>query len=165
MIEDSDNDAGQAIYVEDGYWMGVQRYLDSIGAYGIHIDTTGLWGAGDFTAAGMAHLLELIRSKSILTPADCDYVLNLMSHVIATQQTGVAQTAPAGAQWAMKIGEGNFDDNSTWVVDSVGIIWYNTHSYDIAVFTRHQPTFENGEAIVNTTCGEVVQALLGVAPG
>jgi hypothetical protein len=161
MIEVSDNVAEATLYDEDGGYDGVTSYINSLGIDDIYINTSGI-GSTLLSPVSAVRLMEDIRAERILTPQDCQFVLNLMAHVVSYQQVGVAQTAPPGATWAMKIGYGPGMD-TLWLMDSMGTVTYKGHAYDLAILSRDWQDFASGAYLVNHLCSEAVQALTGVA--
>ncbi len=160
MIEVSDNIAEVELYDDAGGYWGVTNYLNSIGITDLDINTGGI-GSTLLSPLSTVRLMEMIRAHRILTPAHCDYILNLMANVVPSQQVGVAATAPPGASWAMKIGYGPGMD-TLWLMDSMGTVTYKGHSYDLAIYSRDSQDFASGAYIVNHLCSEAVQALVGV---
>jgi hypothetical protein len=160
MIEVSDNVAEVTLYDDAGGFWGVTDYLASIGITDLYINTSGI-GSTLLSPLSAVKLMEDLRTARILTPADCRYALYLMAHVISYQQVGVADSAPPGAAWAMKIGYGPGMD-TLWLMDSMGTVTYNGHSYDLAILSRNSQDFASGAALVDHLCDEAVQAMVGV---
>lgn len=161
MIEVSDNVAEGALYDEAGGYDGVTSYINSLGINDIAINTDGI-GSTLLSPVSAVRLMEDIRAHRILTPHDCQFILHLMANVVSYQQVGVAQTAPPGAAWAMKIGYGPGMD-TLWLMDSMGTVTYKGYAYDLAIFSRDSQDFASGAYVVNHLCSEAVQALTGVA--
>lgn len=160
MIEVSDNTAEVTLYNDAGGYWGVTNYLASIGITDLYINTTGI-GSTLLSPLSAARLMEDLRAARILTPADCRYALSLMAQVVSYQQVGVADSAPPGAKWAMKIGYGPGMD-TLWLMDSMGTVTYKGYSYDLAIFSRDSQDFASGAWLVDHLCNEAVQALVGV---
>jgi hypothetical protein len=160
MIEVSDNVAEATLYDDAGGYWGVTDYLASIGITDLNINTSGI-GSTLLSPLSAVTLMEDIRAARILTPADCRFALSLMAQVVSYQQVGVADSAPPGATWAMKIGYGPGMD-TLWLMDSMGTVTYKGHSYDLAIFSRDSQDFASGAGLVDRLCDEAVQAMVGV---
>ncbi len=161
MIEVSDNVAEGALYDDAGDYWGITSYMHSIGITDIAINTDGI-GSTLLSPLSATRLMEDLRTARILTRADSNYILSLMSQVVSYQQVGVADTAPPGASWSMKIGYGPGMD-SLWLMDSIGTVTYKGHAYDLAIFSRDWSDFDPGAAVVDALCSEAVTALTGTA--
>jgi beta-lactamase class A len=159
MIEESDNDAEIALYAEVGGYDAVMGYMRSIGITDLDFDD-GSPGFSTFTALSSVRLMEDLRAARILTPADCQYALSLMANVIAGQQVGIGDTAPAGASWAMKIGYG-IGANNLWLMNAMGTVTYHGHAYDIAIYTQSDGDFATSTALVDNLCRQAVRVLVG----
>ena len=158
MIENSDNDAAITLYDAIDYNSGIDAMMASLGISGLTVDTDA-FGYSSITPMAMTMLLDGIRTGRFLNADDQHYVLDLMSHIAADQQTGVGANTPAGATFAMK--DGWIGDDSGWVTDSVGIVSGHDHTYIISVYVRGHADINAGWDIVNRFCHEVSVALLG----
>jgi beta-lactamase class A len=138
MIEHSDNDAAQAIYVQIGYDSGQQRFLRKIGITDYTACADG-WGCAKASAGDMVHALTLLQKSQILNADDRTLALGLMRQVEADQRMGVGETAPSGATFYMKDGWLNYPDPSLWNLNSSGIIVADNVTYILSVYTQNQP--------------------------
>jgi beta-lactamase class A len=159
MIEQSDNDAAQALYNEEGYNPGIQQFLASIGINDVQLTLDG-FGSTYMPPQTMITILEDLRTASVLTPGDCQYVLSLMGQVESDERIGVGDTAPPGATVELKDGYGVEEDGLNVMV-TVGIVTYQGQTYDVAVFTKDEEELQEGIDYVNTICQDVAQALTG----
>ncbi len=159
MIDYSDNYAAQSIYDEVGEDAGIEEYMDAIGVKGVWVNPDG-WGSSTMSPLTSIALLEDLRAGSILTPADCQYVLSLMASVVSFERMGLGDTAPPGATVALKDGYGP-EENKLDVMVTIGIVTYQGHAYDVAVYTRDEQTIDQGTAYVNAICADIAQALTG----
>ncbi len=159
MIEVSDNDAAQNLYDEEGGNDAIAGYMASIGINDLGLTLNG-FGTFTMPPTSMIQLLEDLRTASILTPDDCQYVLDLMANVSSDEQMGLGDTAPPGATVQLKDGYGVEDDGLNVMV-TVGILTYHDQVYDVAVFTRREQNEDQGTTYVNTICQDVALALLG----
>ncbi len=158
MIENSDNDAASAFYFgEIGGAAGVANYMHKIGITGLDPDSDS-WGYSLITPLTMVNLLTLLYQGQILTAQDRQLALNLMEHIETDQQTGVGNTAPAGATVAMKNGWVPGPDG-LWAMNSSGIVKTGQETYIVAVYTQEQSSLEDGQAIVQHLCAAVASLL------
>jgi beta-lactamase class A len=159
MIEQSDNNAAQTLYNEEGYNPGIEQYLASIGINDVQLTLDG-FGSTYMPPQDMITILEDLRTASVLTPSDCQYVLSLMGQVESDERMGVGDTAPPGATVELKDGYGEEDDGLNVMV-TVGIVTYQGQVYDVSVFTRREEELQTGIDNVNTICQDVALALTG----
>ena len=159
MIENSDNDAAQAIYDEEGGNIGIANYMAAIGITDMNLNLNG-FGTTTTSPTTMIQILEDLRTVSILTPSDCQYTLSLMSQIASDERMGIGDTAPAGATVQMKDGYGVEDDGLNVMV-TIGSITYQGQTYDVAVFTRRETTLQQGIDYVNTICQDIALGLVG----
>ncbi len=157
MIENSDNDAASALFLEIGGATGIANYLQSIGMSGLTPDDDA-WGYSLITPQAMVTLLTQLHDGTILTATDRATALSLMQNVEADQQWGVGDTAPGGATFAMKNGWVPGPDG-LWSVNTSGIVTTNGETYIVSVYTQEQPSLADGQAIVQKVCGAVATAL------
>ncbi|HKV84184.1 MAG TPA: serine hydrolase [Ktedonobacterales bacterium] len=157
MIENSDNDSAQALFDEIGGAPAMSNFLSSVGVGGIAPNPDG-WGYSTTTPMAMVQLLTLLRTGKVLTAQDRGLALNLMENVESDQQTGVGDTAPAGATVALKDGWVPGPDN-LWAMNSSGIVTLGSETYIIAVYTQEQNQLQDGWTITEHVCGGVGQLL------
>jgi beta-lactamase class A len=151
MIENSNNDSASALYYgEIGGAAGVTRYLQRIGITGLYPNANA-WGYSVVTPLTMVRLLTRLYEGSILTTADHNLALYLMEHVEADQRWGVGDTAPRGALVALKNGWLPGPDG-LWTVNSSGIVILGRETYIISAYTKEQPSFGAGQAVVRSIC-------------
>lgn len=158
MIENSDNDAATALYQEINYNIGINQFMYQANISGLEINGDA-FGDSVITPTAMTQLLNALWFGKILTASDRTYALGLMENVRGDEQMGVGQTAPKGAQVAMKDGWIT-DDDGTWITNSVGIVNVNGHVYIIAVYVHNHADINDGWKVVNTISGDVAQALI-----
>lgn len=159
MIENSDNDAAQSLYDEEGGNIGIANYMAAIGINDVYLNLNG-FGATTVPPTMMITLLEDLRTAAILTPGDCQYVLNLMNNVSSDERMGLGDTAPPGAVVELKDGFGLEDDGLNVVV-TVGILTYHGQVYEVSLFTRREQSLQQGIDEVNTICQDIALGLLG----
>lgn len=157
MIEHSDNNAAQVIYDTLGYQSGQIYYYRQWGITDYTPNVNG-WGWGEWSPADMAHLLTLLYEGKVLNSADRALALHLMRNIESDQRFGVGDTAPAGANVAMKDGWVPEPDGG-WAVNSSGIVIVGSETYIVTVYSGEQNSFGSGRNIVNHVCGAIGQAL------
>ncbi len=146
MITVSDNNAASTLWAETGR-PSLQRFLDLAGMRETFLGPGGYWGLTQITAHDEMTLLRLLTSKnSVLTAASCNYVLNLMAHVIPSERWGV----PAGAPTDLTVHVKNGwlpQRTHGWRINSIGSFSGHGRDYMIVVLSWNNPTMTYG---VNT---------------
>jgi beta-lactamase class A len=157
MIEDSDNDAAQAIYADVGYDTGVAKFMATAGISGLWINTA-YFGYSTMTSREMVLLLAALYNGQILNAEDRQFALDLMTHIDDSQRRGIGTAAPSGAKTMLK--DGWLQDEDGWVSSSVGITVLNGQSYVVAIYLRRQATLDNAWQVIETLCQGVNAVLL-----
>ena len=157
MIEHSDNNAAQVIYDTLGDQRGQLHYMRQWGITDYTPNVNG-WGWGEWSPADMAHLLTLLYEGKVLNSADRALALHLMRSIESDQRFGVGDTAPAGANVAMKNGWVPEPDGG-WAVNSSGLVIVGSETYIITVYSEEQNSYGSGLNIVTYVCGAISQAL------
>jgi beta-lactamase class A len=160
MIEQSDNNAAQLLYIRTGYDAGERRYLQKIGISGYVANPNG-WGWAEESPAAMVRVLGLLYTGQILTPEHRQLALNLLGHIESDQRMGIGVTAPAGATYAMKDGWVPGPDN-LWALNSSGIVTVGAETYILAVYSQHQPSYDWSK--VEHVCGAIAALLTQAQP-
>jgi hypothetical protein len=166
MIENSNNVAGYALFLDAGSNGGLQAAADRFGM------THTVPGATDptFTKTGALDCLKLLRN--LVTPgplaaASRAFTLHLMRNVEADQRWGVGVVADKGTTFANKNGwlsvdnsnPAGEDDNGRWVVTSLGIVTVKGQRVLMAVLTQHQPSMGAGVSLVQRLARTIVPAV------
>ncbi|MGH2485669.1 MAG: serine hydrolase, partial [Ktedonobacterales bacterium] len=157
MIENSDNNSAQALFDEICGAPAMANFLSSVGVGGIAPDPDA-WGYSTTTPMAMVQLLTMLQTGKVLTAQDRGLAFNLMENIQSDQQTGVGDTAPAGATVALKDGWVPGPDN-LWAMNSSGIVTLGSETYIIAVYTQEQNQLQDGWTITQHVCGGVGQLL------
>jgi beta-lactamase class A len=157
MIESSDNDAAQSLYQEIGTAFGMNNFLNSHGLTGI-IPDPNTWGTSTASPQAMAHLLAALYAGDLLSATRTSYALSLMQNIAPDQRFGVGDTAPQGAIVSMKDGWLALDRG--WAVNSSGIVQTTKITYIVSVYMTGQASQEAGMQIINTTCRQILAALI-----
>ncbi len=157
MIENSNNDSAQALFDEIGGAGPLAAFMQSVRVPGMRPDPDA-WGWSTISPRAMVRLLTLLHGGTILTAQDRALALGLMGNIEPDQQAGVGDTAPSGAQVAMKDGWVQGPDG-LWATNSSGIVTVGSETYMIAVYSQHLATLDDGQSIVRHVCGAVAQLL------
>lgn len=157
MIENSNNDSAQAIWVELGGAPGVDAFMHRVGVSGV-APNPDAWGWSTVSPLAMVQLLTLLHDGKILNAHDRALALNLMQNVEPDQQVGVGDTAPQGATVALKDGWVPGPDD-LWAMNSSGIVTVGGETYIIAVYTQHDASLDDGWNIAHNVCSTVAQFL------
>lgn len=155
MIEQSDNVAGYALFLDAGGRAGLAAAAAKLGM------THTVPGESDPTftttsASDCLHMLTALVRPGLLTAAARSYALGLMRSVEADQRWGVGVDADKGTDFANKNGWLSIDndngpgedDGGLWAVGSVGVITVDGQQVLMAVQTQHQPSFQAGVTLV-----------------
>lgn len=158
MIENSNNDAAQALFVEIGGAGPMDAFMNGVGIDGFKANPDG-WGYSTITPLAMVRLLALLHDGTILNSAqDRQLALNLMENVETDQQVGVGDTAPANATVAMKDGWVQ-DTDGLWAVNTSGIVTVGGETYIISVYTQRQNDLVASQDMSRHVCGAVAQSV------
>jgi beta-lactamase class A len=157
MIRDSDNEAGYDLFERIGGNAGLAAAVKQMGL------THTVPGRSDptFTTTSASDYLILLKNLVTAGPLDAasrSYALGLMQTVQAGQRWGVGVIADPGTSFANKNGWLAIDnsngpgenDNGKWAVNSVGIMTVHGQTVLMAVFTRHEPSYAAGVALVQS---------------
>ncbi len=158
MIENSNNDSAQAIWVEIGGAPAVDAVMRRIGVSGVVPNPDG-WGWSTVTPLAMVQMLTLLHEGKVLNASHRSLALNLMRNVESDQQVGVGDTAPNGATVALKDGWVPGPDG-LWAMNSSGIVTVGGETYVIAVYTQHESSLDDGWSITRHVCSTVAQLLV-----
>ena len=157
MIEDSDNDAAQALYVQIGQLPGIAAFNELVGLTGTTANWA--WGYTDTTSLDQTRLVRLFALPNrILDTASRSFGLSLMDHVEPAQAWGVSSGPSSVARVALKNGWYPTGP-SDWQVNSIGWIDGGGRDYVLAVLTKDNATFGVGVATIATLSTMVWQHL------
>jgi hypothetical protein len=142
-IEESDNDAAEDLWQDDGGNAGIAAFNAKVGMTQTILDPEGAWGLYESTARDQIRLLEHVAlPNGVLSYASRSYELGLMHDVEAAQDWGVSSGVLAPATVALKngwlpVGEG-------WEINSIGSVTGRYRDYLIAVLTSDDPSMGYG---------------------
>lgn len=157
MIENSDNDSAQALFLEMSGMGPTQALLGQLHISGFDPNYDE-WGWSTIAPLTMVQLLTALHDGRVLTAQDRALALSLMAQIEPDQQAGVGDTAPQGASYWMKDGWVPAP-NGLWAMNSSGIVTLGGETYIIAVYSQNSASLDDGQAIANHVCGAVAQLL------
>lgn len=145
MIENSDNDAATSLLTND---LGGYSSLSSTYQALDMNDTTAnadAWGYTQTTAEDQIKLLSTIfGTADYLTTNSQDYLQSLMNTISADQAWGISQGATN-----CYLKNGWLQDEDGWMVNSIGKVELgDDESYLIAILTKENTTFEEGQTLI-----------------
>jgi hypothetical protein len=166
-IENSDNVAGYALFLAAGGNSGLSSAASRFGM------THTVPGQSDptFTRTSARDCLLLLRNlidKHGPFGADTrSFVLGLMRNVEDDQRWGVGAAADKGTTFYNKNGWLSVDnsngadeaDNGLWITTSIGIVTIKGQRVLMAVLTQHNPSFDDGVALVQKLARTIAPAV------
>lgn len=137
MVEESDNDDAQALYLQIGQLPGIEAFNDLLG----YDQTTANWDWG-FTQTTPYDELKLLKAivfpNRVLSTASRNYEQSLMQNVVSWERFGLPTGVPARATVGLK--NGWYPEKATgWQVNTSGYVHYRHCYYLAAVMTAHNP--------------------------
>jgi beta-lactamase class A len=143
MITVSDNDAASTLWAQTGR-PSLQHFLNLAGMNETQLGPGGYWGLTQITAHDEMTLLRLLTSaNSVLTAANCSYVLALMARVIPSERWGVSAGAPTDVTVHIKNGWLPQPTHG-WRINSIGAFSGHGANYMIVVLSWDNPTMDYG---------------------
>jgi hypothetical protein len=119
--------------------------------------TDGVWGSTQTTALDrLAMLRTVVEPNSLLTDASRAYILDLMEHVIPSQDWGATGGVPPGVGVALKNG---FAMSIGWQINTTGWVNGDGRDYLIAVLTNGNASEQYGIDTVNGVSAIVWKAM------
>ena len=162
MIEDSDNDAAQALYVQIGQVPGLEAFNQLVGLTATAPNWA--WGFTDTTALDQTRLVRLFASpNAVLDAASRAFGLGLMRHVAPDQAWGVSAGVALGTQVALKNGWYPTEPLD-WQVNSIGWVDGDGRSYVVAVLTNGDATMGEGVTTIETLSAMLFANLAHAVP-
>jgi hypothetical protein len=157
MIEYSNNDDAQELYIEIGQLPGITAFSHLIG----QVQTTFSWdwGSTDTTPRDELQVLKTIALPNrILDAASRSYEMYLMEHVVSYDRFGVGTSAPPGAV----VGEKNGwrpDEDFGWEINTSGFVKYQGRFYLCVAMSDHNSGEMYGIDTVTTVARDVFNYL------
>jgi hypothetical protein len=143
-IEESDNDAAQDLWQDDGGNAGLGAFNRAAGLTQIVLDPDGAWGYNQTSALDQVRLLAHIAlHNSVLSDSSRAYELGLMHHIDPAQDWGVSAGVLPPASVALKNGWLPINTGG-WEINSIGWVDGRYRDYLIAVLTAGDPDMAYG---------------------
>jgi hypothetical protein len=164
MIENSDDLAATVLWDTIGRADGLRTANRQLGLRQTTPGTGICWGLTSTTVDDQLRLLaDLTSRNSPLSAQSRSYELGLMRHVAAHQAWGVTAAATPGTPAAVKNGwlPGS---STTWVINSIGVIYDHGQEILVAVLSRGQPSESAGIAQAEAAARAVVSAIIHARP-
>lgn len=166
MIEQSDNDAADALWADIGGAAGLNAANAVFGLTSTTPGTDTYWGLTTTTPDDQLHLLSAVTSDSSVLNSDArTYLLDLMGSVDADQAWGVSAADEAGPT-ALKNGWLPRADTGLWVVNSIGRVTRGGRQLLVVVLSDGQASMDAGvgqvEAAAKAATSALVTALASV---
>jgi hypothetical protein len=159
MIEQSDNDAAQRLWVYEGASDALLVTERTAGLTQTAFQQGHGWGFSLTTAHDQARLEAMLAGGRMIDAQSTQLVLNLMHHVISSEQWGFADSVDPAIAPAIKNGWYEDTDAPVWRIHCTAIFdsALLAHPFSIAVMTRYPATLGMGYG--EDTCRGVAQRL------
>ena len=165
MIENSDDLATTDLWDAIGRADGLRKANRRLG---LRQTTPGegiYWGLTSTTVDDQLRLLaDLTSRNSPLSAQSRSYELVLMRHVTADQAWGVTAAATPGTSSAVENGWLPDGSYTTWVINSIAVIYDHGHEILVAVLSRDQPSESVGIAQAEAAARAVVSGIIQGRP-
>lgn len=146
MIEDSDNDSANSLYLVAGGSSGLNDFFRQAGA--TNSVASGPWGITQTTALDQLKVIGAVAYPGkLLTEASAKQANDLMDQVESDQRWGVTGGVPTGVAVELKNGwlqDSEVDGTDGWNVNSIGHVHGKDADYTIAVLTNNNNTMQAG---------------------
>jgi hypothetical protein len=160
MMEGSSDQAASELWAEIGEANGLTHANDELGLNQTKPGSGTLWATTSTTVDDQLRLLaDLASRNSPLWPKSRSYELGLMRHMAADQAWGVTAAATPGTSSAVKDGWLPDGSESTWVINSIGVISRDGHEVLVAILSAGQPSEPAGIARVDAAAKDAVSAI------
>jgi Beta-lactamase enzyme family len=157
MIEDSDNDAADALWSDVGDARSVQRFDDLVPMPDTTVSSA--WGLTRVTAPDCVRLeRQYVTPDSLLDRRSRSYGLHLMEHVTPSQGWGVSAGVPSRVTVALKNGWLP-QPGTAWTINSIGWVDGDGRDYAIAVLTDQNSSMGYGISTIEGISRRVWAAL------
>ena len=167
MIENSDNKAAYQLFLEIGGNPGMETAAKRLG---LQHTVPGQADPALTTMSaidGLALVRNLVTSRP-LSQYSRSVALDLMHNVESDQRWGIGAVADKGSTFANKNGwlqvdnsnGPDEDDDSRWLVNSVGVVTVRHQQVLLAVFTQHGDSLEDGIELVESLVKAITPAVV-----
>jgi hypothetical protein len=159
MIEQSDNDAAERLWEFEGRADALLVTERTAGLTRTEYQVGHGWGFTLTTAHDQARLGAMLAGGRMLDDDDTQLVLNLMHHVVSSEQWGFQDSVPPAIAPAIKNGWYEDTDAPVWRIHCTAIFdsALLAHPFSIAVMTRYPASLGMGYG--EDTCRGVAQRL------
>ena len=158
MIEHSDNDAANTLYLTIGAHTGLDAANKRFGLTSTEGGTDDYWGLTTTTAADQVKLLrQVFTASSLLTASSRDYIQGLLSQVESDQRWGVS--AAATGTYELKNGWLPRSATGLWVINSTGRVDRDGHQLLISVVSDGNHTENQGITLIENVAKAAAAAL------
>lgn len=141
MITQSDNNAAQTLWTEEGI-PAVQNFLTKAGMTQTVLNNA--WGLTRITAHDELRQLQVLTDSTVINGASRAYVLTLMSEVIASERWGVSAGMASAEKLHIKNGWLPYPGTNDWNINSIGA-FTGPLNYEMAILTA-PPSLSQGQA-------------------
>jgi Beta-lactamase enzyme family len=149
MIENSDDDAAQDLWDQEGGAVAVGAFDRLAGLTDTSLNQAGYWGLSTTTAEDQVTMVKTIAyGNAVLDSASRHYELGLMANIEADQRWGVSAGVASGVSVDLKDGWDPLDGDTDWQVNSVGWIDGDGRNYVLAALTEGNSTEGYGIATI-----------------
>jgi beta-lactamase class A len=159
MIENSNNDAAQHLFEDDG---GAPAITAANKIFGLtdttveqgFLDEAGYsWGDTTTTALDQLQLLrQVFTTSSVLTATNRGFIKKLMAGVESDQRWGVSAAADdpsaSGSDYLLKNGWLPRRTTNLWEINSIGEVQHDGRQYLVAVLSSNNKTMDSGIGVV-----------------
>jgi hypothetical protein len=146
-IEESDNDAAQDLWDDDGGNPAIAAFNSRAGMTQTILDPQGAWGLYESTARDQLRLLQHVALPNpVLSTAQRSFELSLMHNIDPAQDWGVSAGVLSPATVALK--NGWLPVGAGWEINSIGAVTGRYRDYLIAVLTSDDPSMPYGVATI-----------------
>ena len=141
MITQSDNNAAQTLWTEEGI-PAVQNFLNKAGMTQTVLNNA--WGLTRITAHDELRQLQVLTDSTVINSASRAYVLTLMSQVISSERWGVSAGMASAETLHIKNGWLPYPGSNDWNINSIGA-FTGPLNYEMAILTA-PPSLSQGQA-------------------
>jgi hypothetical protein len=169
MIEDSNNDAAQHLFEDEGGANAITAANKVFGLTDTAVEKNSLdeagysWGDTTTTVLDQLALLrQVFTPDSVLTAAHRDYIKGLLAKVEPGERWGVSAAAddpsPTASDYLLKNGWLPRKANAMWEINSIGEVQHDGQQYLVAVLSNDNKTMDSGIGVVQKVAEEAVDA-------
>lgn len=160
MIEQSDNDAADALWDAIGGGSGLAAANARLGLSHTTPGSGELWGLTQTTPADQLTLLRavFVEEGSPLSSASRAYITGLMGAVTGAQTWGVSAADSDASGFALKNGWLQRSQTGLWDINSIGQVVHDGHRMLIAVLSSGQGSEQTGIDLVERAASAAAEA-------